>query len=79
MAKFKVSKDVIGHKIVAARRMTEAEGENEGWLPFDMHGAPQVLILDNGILLYPSRDSEGNGAGALFGLDADSIPISMSY
>jgi len=32
-----------------------------------MHGVPTALVLENGTVLYPSRDEEGNGPGAMFG------------
>ena len=45
--------------------MTKKELDAEGW---EGHDAPAVLILSDGSKLYPSRDSEGNGPGALFGI-----------
>jgi len=58
--------DVRGHTIVEVRQMTDKELKNEDWT-VGRHQSPTVLVLDNGILLYPSRDHEGNGPGALFG------------
>lgn len=55
----------VGRKIKAVRPMTEAEGEREGW-SFGRHGPPMVIVLDDGALVYASRDPEGNGPGALF-------------
>jgi hypothetical protein len=43
--------------------------ENLGW---DKSGI--VLMLDDGTYIYPSRDDEGNGAGALFTSHAD-LPV----
>lgn len=54
-----------GRKIVDVRRMTQAEMDREGWQ--DYHRKPTVLVLDDGTVLYPSQDEEGNGPGALFG------------
>lgn len=58
---------LIGATVVAIRPMTQAEAEREGWEIRGRHGAPVVVQLSNGALLYPSRDDEGNGPGALFG------------
>ena len=55
---------IINQKIVEVREMTKAEQEREGW------DSPAIaLVLDNGVVLYPSQDDEGNGCGALFGVD----------
>lgn len=54
--------DVVNRQIVAVRPMTKAEREAEGWCR-----PATVLVLDNGTILYPSRDDEGNDAGVLFG------------
>ena len=59
---------VVGRRIVAVRAMTKDELEAEGWLPDE---AVPVLVLDDGSVLFPSRDEEGNGPGALFGATAD--------
>ena len=56
-----------GAKIVKIREMTKKEADNEYW---DLsHDGCRVLVLDNGIKLYASRDYEGNGPGALFFTD----------
>ncbi len=53
---------LVGRCIVAVRPMTKAElareGNDEGCI---------ALALDDGTLLYPSQDYEGNAPGALFG------------
>jgi len=46
------------------RNMTKAELKREGW-----DGKCICLELDDGTILYPSRDEEGNGPGALFGYE----------
>jgi hypothetical protein len=51
-----------GRRLVAIRPMTRAEQKRESW-----DGPTTVIELDDGSLLYPSRDEEGNGPGALFG------------
>ena len=58
---------LVGRSIVEVRAMSAREIEAEGW-PLD-ETAP-VLVLDDGTILFPSRDEEGNGPGALFGATA---------
>jgi hypothetical protein len=41
-------------------------------------GEATVLVLDDGTILYPSRDDEGNGPGALFGADRDGELFTVS-
>ena len=56
--------NIEGAKIVNIREMTKKEADAEYW---DLsHNGCRVLVLDNGIKLYASRDYEGNGPGALF-------------
>ena len=43
--------------------------DKEGWSKNEI---PMVLVLSSGTILYPSQDTEGNDAGALFGVLADS-------
>jgi hypothetical protein len=52
---------LVGKKITKVRYMTEAERDEIGWC-----GRPIVILLDDGTALYPSRDDEGNDAGAIF-------------
>jgi len=54
--------ELEGKKIVAVRQMTAKELEHEGW-----DNPNTCLVLDDGSLLYPSQDEEGNGPGAIFG------------
>lgn len=62
-----------GRKIVEVRPMTAKEVAREGW-----DSPATVLVLDDGSLLYASRDEEGNGSGALFGITADGDSVSFS-
>ncbi len=55
---------LLGRKIVKVRYMQASELAATGW-----DQAAVVLELDNGILIYPSQDDEGNGPGALFTTD----------
>jgi hypothetical protein len=58
--------EIVGQKIKNVRPMTLAEMNREAW---DRNAT--VIELENGVILYPSRDNEGNGAGILFGIDKD--------
>jgi len=61
---------VEGRKIVSVRSMTKEELDREYW---DENRVGTIAIeLDNGVVLFPSRDPEGNGPGALFGYDPES-------
>lgn len=53
-----------GRTITKVRYMTEAEQTESMW-----GGRAVVLELDNGLLIYPACDPEGNGPGALFTTD----------
>ena len=57
----KVAKELVGKVITAVRYLTEEEREDLDW-----HDRSIVIQLSDGTLLWPSRDDEGNGAGALF-------------
>ena len=63
----KQTSQLVGQKIVCVRRMTNEEREVEGW--GDDPQPTFALELDSGTVLYPSRDEEGNGGGALFGIE----------
>ena len=58
---------LVGRRIVEVRAMSTRELEAEGWPPDE---TVPVLVLDDGTILFPSRDEEGNGPGALFGATA---------
>ena len=63
---------LLGRKIVAVRYLDEEEADRLGW-----YGRSVVIHLDNGHLVWASRDDEGNDAGALFTTDpkADTLPV----
>jgi len=63
--------DIVGQQIVGVRRMSFEELEFEGWQD-EVGGLPVVVILENGVKLYPARDEEGNGSGVMFGRDKKS-------
>lgn len=51
-----------GKTITLVRYLSEEEQEGLGW-----YSRPVVIQFDDGTLLFPSRDDEGNDGGALFG------------
>lgn len=55
------SKLLNGRTILSAQYMSEADAEKLGW-----SSRPVVLILDDGQVIAPSCDDEGNNGGALF-------------
>jgi len=56
-----------GRTIVDVRKMTPAEAEAVGWDLDMLRGrvAP-TLVLDDGTVILPSSDEEGNNIGMLF-------------
>ncbi len=60
------TKHLKGKTIVDVRYLTDEEMKGMSW-----YNKCIVLELNDGSLLFPSRDDEGNGAGALFGQSSD--------
>jgi len=54
-------KQLLGKKIVKVRYLSQQEAEDMGWCSRCV-----VIELDDGNLIYPSSDDEGNSAGTLF-------------
>ena len=52
---------LLNRKIVGVRYMTPEEQKQLGW-----YSKALILLLDDGNMIFPSADDEGNGAGALF-------------
>lgn len=69
-----VDDSMIGATIVDIRPMTREEMNKEGWRKNEI---PMVLVLSTGTILYPSQDTEGNDAGALFGVTSDGISFGV--
>ena len=63
---------LVGRTIVGARYLTNEEAGRLGWRERSV-----VFELDNGHLVWPSMDDEGNGAGALFTTypESDTLPV----
>ena len=69
----KIASDMLlNRKIVAVRYLTAKAIEQHGW-----YSRGVVITLDNGLSIYPSKDDEGNDAGALFTTDKDNdvLPV----
>jgi len=68
---------IVGAKIKVIREMTNNELNENGW-DKDFHHTPMAIEFDNGDILYPSRDDEGNGYGSIFGKDKKGNFIRLS-
>lgn len=69
-----VDDGIIDSTIVDIRPMTKEEMLKEGWRKREV---PMVLVLSSGTILYPSMDTEGNDAGALFGKTSDGVSFGV--
>ena len=58
-----ISEQLVGKKIVQVRWMTKKEADANYW-----DYQPVLLILDDGSILCPMSDDEGNNAGSLIHL-----------
>lgn len=67
-------KQLLNRKIVDVRYLRTDEMEDLGW---DQRCV--VIVLDDGNMIYPSQDDEGNGAGALFTCNADHPTLPVLY
>ena len=64
----KISKLLVGKKIMQVQYMSKRDAENQGW-----YKRPIQIKLEDGTWLTPSMDDEGNDGGALFTND-DELP-----
>lgn len=62
---FDFEKKMIGKRIKAIRPLTEDEMDRECWIGLP----PAAIELEDGTVIVPSRDSEGNGPGVMFVYD----------
>ena len=65
-------KQLLGREIVQVRYLSEKEQQGVGW-----YDRCVVIQLDDGSLIYPSRDDEGNDDGALVGQTSDGDSITL--
>lgn len=69
----KAREHLLGRKIVAVRWMSTKEADEMGW-----SSRPIVLQLNDGNVMYPSMDDEGNDGGALF-TNEETFPVMRNY
>jgi hypothetical protein len=55
-----IADELVGRKIVSVRYWTQAEADFEDW-----YQRPVQIELDNGYVLIPMRDDEGNDGGSI--------------
>lgn len=60
----------VGKKIVQARYLSQKEADSLMW-----HSRPVVFQMDDGSLMFPSCDDEGNDGGVIFGQTKDGKDI----
>lgn len=58
-----INKELVGRRIVAVRHLEKRE---DIWGFLDERRGAFALELDDGAILVPSQDEEGNGPGDLF-------------
>ena len=68
----RISKLLVGKKIVEIQYMSEKDAEEQGW-----YRRPIQMKLEDGTWLTPSQDDEGNDGGSLFtnSKDLPTIPV----
>ena len=65
---------LVGRIVKEVRVMTLEEKELEGW---NDRSDVVVIVFDNGAKVYASQDEEGNGPGALFGVNEKGILLQL--
>ena len=63
---------LIGQTVTEVREMTDEEFDDQLWHQ-TVGGGPRVIVLENGTVLFPSCDPEGNGPGALIAAGNHSV------
>ena len=61
-----------GKRIVNVRYMTNEEVKDMGWYRKNI-----VLVLDDGTMLFPSSDDEGNDVGSIFGISRGGVDLTF--
>jgi hypothetical protein len=64
----------VGLKVVEVRMMTKLELDAEGWENYG-GGYPVAIIFEDGSMIYPSSDPEGNDVGCIFGMTKDGVGL----
>ncbi len=70
-----IQDDLIGKKVKGIRPLTKKELEYEGW---DDNQYVPCIEFDDGTIVFPSQDSEGNGPGSLFGKNSEGGAFSLA-
>ena len=69
--------DLVGRRITGVRQMFADEIEAFGW--YDGGGAiPVIFALDDGSVVVPNSDPEGNGPGHLLWITAEELAEEQS-
>ncbi len=68
--------DLLGRRILGMHPMSAADADWMYWSPED--GLPLALLLDDGNLLFPCRDSEGSFPGFFFAKTPDRRLLSFA-
>ena len=66
------AKHLVNRKIIGVRYMTKSEADECGW-----YSRPVVMQLDNGVMIFPAADDEGNNGGALWTTNAEAPIIGV--
>ena len=65
----------VGQTIIEVRHPTPGEADLLGWDEYETRQT-MVVVLGDGSVLIPGRDQEGNGGGALWGIEAPGVRTS---
>lgn len=74
----KAQEAFVGKRVSRVRYLSDTEMRALGWVESVL-----VLEFEDGTLIFPSRDDEGNGGGAMFGQGPSNeellFPVIRSY
>ena len=65
---------LMGRTIVSVRYLSKEEAKGMYWTAQCL-----VITLNDGTVLFPSRDDEGNGAGTIFGRDGRNDDAELTF
>jgi hypothetical protein len=71
-----MSEKITQRRIIGVRKITDGELKLNYW---DGAEPCPILTLDDGTLLYPAADAEGNGPGQLFGQSPDGTSFIVGF
>ena len=70
----KVAEKLVGRKIVSVQWMSREDADEMMW-----NSRPMCLVLDDGNVIFPMQDDEGNNGGAIATSWEDLPTIPVSY